>query len=75
MFLFILSGNSLNTLFVDSNTSHVLIYLYADVDGGTAIVIQIHLMFLFIWFADRFNEAYANDSNTSHVLIYPGLSL
>ena len=53
----------------DSNTSHVLIYQISTCTRRTGLLIQIHLMFLFIPSSDCMlpGKVY---SNTSHVLIY-----
>ncbi len=48
MFLFILMRFLLLKKKIDSNTSHVFIYLYKQGRISTWRFIQIHLMFLFI---------------------------
>ena len=71
MFLFITSQFSIAEIVaVNSNTSHVLIYLPLPFKEKDSRIIQIHLMFLFIPSSMPLYSSIVRDSNTSHVLIY-----
>ena len=69
MLLFIKPGNSEGENGTNSNTSHVIVYPAAGPTGPGSILIQIHLMLLFIAVVDRLRADPVN-SNTSHVIVY-----
>ncbi len=70
MFLFIGEGVSPLHSWLNSNTSHVLIYRPAPQGTLCLPEIQIHLMFLFIKIGLTLWVGLSWYSNTSHVLIY-----
>ena len=57
-------------VYVDSNTSHVNLYLRGADQKEQVLQIQIHLMLIFIGIA-AYLSVVLNDSNTSHVNLYP----